>query len=113
MMLCTCMFIPKRKTKKHHLSSWFNSDIHHRINASELYVKNYKGTPSLYIQAKIKSLEVTLKETMKMAKSAFETNLINSFPHDVSRIYKYIRKATGHKIPAIVSYNSVSVTQRG
>ena len=45
---------------------------------------------------------------MKTAKSAFETN---SFPHDVSRIYKYIRKATGHdKIPAIVSYNSVSVT---
>ena len=45
-----------------------------------------------------------------MAKSAFETNLINSFLHDISRIYKCIHKASGHdKIPAIVSYNSVSV----
>ena len=25
------LFIPKRKTKKHHLPPWFSSDIHHRI----------------------------------------------------------------------------------
>ena len=45
-----------------------------------------------------------------MAKSAFETNLIthSSMTYQES-IYKCIHKASGHdKIPAIVSYNSVS-----
>lgn len=93
----TDMFIPKLTIKKHQHPQWFNSSIHHRIKCLRTLRRKLKTCTSNHfdIRAKIQILETSLKDTMMMAKTSFETNnyLINSFSHDVSRIYRYIHKA--------------------
>ena len=62
--------------------------------------------------AKVKSLEILLKEKIRLAKNSYETSLINDFAlANSNKIYSYIRNITKSRfIPSTVHFNSLTAS---
>ena len=103
---------PKVRLRKHQYPQWFTPELRHLTKCARSVKKRISHCPTNNLKEKLSDLECSLRNKMLSVKSAFETNLINSFTgKQNSKIYNYIRKlSNSNSIPSCVHLESSLAT---
>ena len=86
------LFIPKLRLRANNSPKWFNATIRHKLNCIHHLRKKAKHHSSVRNQQKLDQSELELQDVMKIAKSEYESNLIQEFAFSKNyKISKYIK----------------------
>ena len=106
------MFIPKVRLRRHQFPCWYTPELRHLSKCLRSIKKRSSKHATPHLQHKINDLESEYRSKTLLAKSNYESQLIQSFAgsHN-SKIYDYIRTLCKNStIPPIVSLNNSNAT---
>ena len=105
-------FIPTMKLKTTAHPKWFTPALHHQLKCIQTLKRRYHKSPAEHIKSRILLSENQFALESSLAKSSFESNLINNFfTGNQAKVFQYIRSITkSHSIPSTVFHNDSSAS---
>ena len=105
-------FIPTIKSKSNPLPKWFTPILHHQLKCIHTLRRRYHKSSTEHIKNRIIQSESQFALECSLAKSLFESKLINNFVSgNQAKIFQYIRSITKfHSIPSTIFYNDSSAS---
>ena len=103
---CEC-FIPRAKIPSKPSPRWFNSSIRHQLNRTRTLKRRVKKRPTLHMQDKLTTAELTLQTAMLEAKENYLSTLVGSFKTQPKKLYGYLNSLTESKYkPQSIVHNN-------
>ena len=104
------MFTPRVKLRSNSHPKWFTSETRHRLNCVHTLRKKSKKHPTHNNIFKLEEAESLLADHMRVAKSSYESNLVNDFAHKNNyKIYRYINGLLKRDVmPPIMHYDNAN-----
>ena len=105
-------FIPTIKLKTTAHPKWFTPALRHQLKCIQTLKRRYHKSPTEHIKSRILLSENQFALESSLAKSSFESNLINNFvTGNQTKIFQYIRSITkSHSIPSTIFHNDSSAS---
>ena len=93
------LYIPKMLVKRRRDPIWFNSDIRHQLKCLRTLKRRYRFHSTPQRENKIHQLEDSLQRKLILAKSNYETRLVESYQtSNCSKIFTYIRSISNQNV---------------
>ena len=110
------MFIPKVRLRRHQFPCWYTPELRHLSKCLHSTKKRFTKHATPHLQLKINNLESEYRSKLLLAKSNYESQLVQSFAgsHN-SKIYDYIRTLSKKSTipPAVSLNNSIATSDTG
>ena len=106
------LFIPKVRLRRHQFPCWYTPELRHLSKCLRSAKKRFTKHATPHLQLKINNLESEYRSKILLAKSNYESRLVQSFAgsHN-SKIYDYIGSlCKSRSIPLSVSLNESNAT---
>lgn len=106
------MFIPKVRLRRHQFPCWYTPELRHLSKCLRTCKKRLSRHPTPHLQLRTSNLESEYRRKALLAKSNYESQLVQSFAgsHN-ARIYDYIRSLSKKSsIPSTVFFNNSYAT---
>ena len=106
------LFIPKVRLRRHQFPCWYTPELRHLSKCLRSAKKRFTKHATPHLQLKINNLESEYRSKILLAKSNYESRLVQSFAgsHN-SKIYDYIQTlCKSRSIPLTVSLNESNAT---
>ena len=105
-------FIPTIKLKTTAHPKWFTPALRHQLKCIQTLKRRYHKSPTEHIKSRILLSENQVALESSLAKSSFESYLINHFvTGNQTKIFQYIRSITkSHSIPSTIFHNDSSAS---
>ena len=105
-------FIPTIKLKTTAHPKWFTPALRHQVKCIQTLKRRYHKSPTEHIKSRILLSENQFALESSLAKSSFESNLVNNFvTGNQTKIFQYIRSITkSHSIPSTIFHNDSSAS---
>ena len=106
------MFIPKVRLRRRQFPCWFTPELRHLSKCLHSTKKRFTKHATPHLQLKLNNLESKYRSKVLLAKSNYESELVQSFAGSQnSKIYDYIRSLSKKSpIPSSVSLDNTSAT---
>ena len=106
------MFIPKVRLRRHQFPCWYTPELRHLSKCLHSTKKRFAKHATPHLQLKINNLESEYRSKILLAKSNYESQLVQSYAGThTSKIYDYIRSLSKKSsIPPAVSLDNSSAT---
>ena len=107
------LFIRKVRLRANNSPKWFNATIRHKLNCIHHLRKQAKHDSPVRNQQKLDQSEIELQNVMKIAKSEYESNLIQEFDFSKNdKIYEYIKSLRKeNSLPPTVHDGTTTATE--